>query len=456
MRWVPMMALVLGLQASLAAQQDTAYAPAIRAGQRLNGAWTTARQPDKNGLRIDRYGSLGRRDEFLTVTLNAGFGGFLVVARENNGKVEPIGATDSLRPVSTLEIKLPTDGRYYVLAGAKLTGSYTLVTQSQGSVSELDWAALYPGGGAPSERYALLVGVNDYPGSAHDLGGGPLVDVDLMRDLLITKFGFRAKNILVLRDLEGNREQLIQAFRRHLGQAGPKGAAVFYYSGHGMQLEENQNRTGAVDREADNRDEALALWGTQGDLYGYLLDDELGVLIDELKTDRVLVILDDCHSGTSARGAESISWAKLSGSRKQPPAVLQRFAGAFTPGVQDKRIFRRDLGTELEKPVVALRRTDSVRRDPIVLAASDDSETSLGISLTLNDGSPIPVGLFTIVLYQTLLDSPATLTFQGLLEKLSPIVTQKAVEIAGKPQTPQFSGKQLRQSITRFLATATP
>ncbi len=455
MRIMPYFMTVLALAPCLVAQQpDSTYAPVLRPGQRVTSAWTSAKPANRDSLRVDRYLYLGRRDEHLTIALNAGFGGFLVVVLDVKGKLEPIAGSDSIRAVSTLELKLPSEGRYYIIAGAKSLGSYTLVAQSMGSVSEMDWATLYPGGGDPAERYALLVGVNDYPGEKNDLRGGPLVDVDLMRGLLITKFGFRPANVLVLRDLEGNREQVIQAFRRHLGQAGPRGAALFYYSGHGIQLRENRgDPAGVADKETDDRDEALALWGSQGDLYGYLLDDEVGVLIDELRTDRILMILDDCHSGTATRGGEAASWNALMGGRLRVPETIRKMAGAIPPPSQSKRIERSDVASALENPMARLApRGDAKSRDPVVLSASGDSESALGIGVTLDDGNTIQVGLFTLTLYGTILQSPATLTFESLLAKVGPLVTERAMKIAGTPQTPQISGKALRQGIARFLA----
>lgn len=448
-------ALALAVIPPLRAQQvDTTSVPLLRPGQRITSAWTTTTPTDSNGIRVARYLYLGTRDEQFSITLNAGFGGILTLVAESGGESTVIAATDSLRPVSTLEVKLPLDGRYWIFAGARRPGSYTLLALSQGSASGLDWATLYPGGGNPDERYALLVGVNDYPGTEHDLGGGPLVDVDLMRDLLMTRYGFLDRNILVLRDVEGNRDQVVEAFRRHLGQAGPRGAAVFYYSGHGMQIPHLPPGQGSPDPEADGQDEALALWGTQANLYGYLLDDELGVLVDELKTDRVLLILDHCHSGTSTRGGRDLSWSALFASPHPPPAVLASHAGRFPAVMHDKRIPSRDLAGKLQRPLARLSPGPLPRRSPLVLGASHDSELSLGVSLNMPDGSTVPVGLFTVLLTETLRVAPPTITFQQLYNALTPVVSEKAVQVSGKPQTPQLSGPQPGRRIDRFLAPA--
>ncbi|MDX1421308.1 MAG: caspase family protein [Rubricoccaceae bacterium] len=162
----------------------------------------------------------------------------------------------------------------------------------------LDYGRVYPGGGDPAERYALLVGVNDYPAIDADLNG-TVNDVMKLQRVLIERYGFRPENVLALTDADATREHVIEAFRRHLGQAGPDGSAVFYYSGHGTQIPDGYAGYSAAD-EADKADEALVLWGTGGQ-FSFLIDEELGGLADNLRAGHRLVILDNCHSGTGTR-----------------------------------------------------------------------------------------------------------------------------------------------------------
>ena len=98
-------------------------------------------------------------------------------------------------------------------------------------------------------------------------------------------------------------EHVIEAFQRHLGQAGPDGVAVFYYSGHGMQFNANVALTGAMDPEPSGVDQALYMWSDNGN-GGMLLDDEIGYLASRLRTDRVLIVSDACFSGSGTRGGE--------------------------------------------------------------------------------------------------------------------------------------------------------
>lgn len=156
---------------------------------------------------------------------------------------------------------------------------------------------------APPVRRALLVGIGDYL-HAPALEG-PRHDVEAMKELLTGRFGFAAEDIRVLRDEEATKPALVEAFRDHLGALLPGGTAVFYFSGHGSFVADDQS-----DEEADGRDETLVTWdsGRGRKPNRDLTDDELAALVSELRTDDVTVILDSCHSGTASRGASRGRW----------------------------------------------------------------------------------------------------------------------------------------------------
>jgi hypothetical protein len=147
-----------------------------------------------------------------------------------------------------------------------------------------------------SDRYALLIGVEDYPGDRDDLVG-PIRDVASMKHLLIRGYGFQAKNVRTLINSEATRDGIVSAFREFLSQATDADKVVVYYSGHGLQMDRN---LGASDSEPDGKDEALYL-PRDAQTATMLLDDELGALLRALRTNNVLVVLDACFSGTGTR-----------------------------------------------------------------------------------------------------------------------------------------------------------
>jgi metacaspase-1 len=204
--------------------------------------------------------------------------------------------------------------------------------------------------GAPSQpvtmgKRALLVAVSDYrapyptrkvkdawPSLNSDL------DVDNMRQVLVSRYGFRDEDVLVLRDLKASRsgkqvpgaatrEGILGAFRTWLiDPAQPGDVSVFLYSGHGQQVRDQD------DDEPDGLDEALVPYdfvsARAADNAGRVIrDDDLGKLLRELSfrlkgEGSTLCVVDCCHAGTATRGslsAKGRGWdARVDGALPSP------------------------------------------------------------------------------------------------------------------------------------------
>jgi hypothetical protein len=155
--------------------------------------------------------------------------------------------------------------------------------------------------GQPGNRkLALLVGINTY--AAAPLYGC-VTDVELQRELLVHRFGFNPKDILIVTDRQATRQGILQAFEEHLiKQAKPGDVAVFHYSGHGSQVTDPDQDT------ADGLNGTLvpvdAAYGndkgrqTTNDIMGHTLF----LLGSAVQTDNLTVILDSCFSGGGKRG----------------------------------------------------------------------------------------------------------------------------------------------------------
>jgi hypothetical protein len=117
---------------------------------------------------------------------------------------------------------------------------------------------------APSARWALLVGVNDYAAPTHDTVGA-VGDVDDLHAYLV-RAGFAEDHIRVLKDGQAS-AQAIRDGLRWLGDVSTDTSlAVFHYSGHVKQAAANDGDGEALDEllwGADNRfvpDGELAQW----------------------------------------------------------------------------------------------------------------------------------------------------------------------------------------------------
>ena len=86
------------------------------------------------------------------------------------------------------------------------------------------------------QRYALLIGNEDYPASVGPLNN-PHEDVARIKDALIAA-GFPAANIQVVNDATQSEINLaVAGFSSKLKKAGNEGIGFFYYSGHGGSAE---------------------------------------------------------------------------------------------------------------------------------------------------------------------------------------------------------------------------
>jgi len=157
-----------------------------------------------------------------------------------------------------------------------------------------------------AKRWALLVGINDYPGTDSDLTGCD-VDIANMRTLLADYFFFPAEQVTVVRDLDATRARIEKELSDLADRAGPSDAVVFYYSGHGTQVPDLDGD------EEDGWDEGICpaepkaeIMTSEDDLKVYITDDRLAQLLDRFKTRNLTVIFDCCHSGSGLRAGDDV------------------------------------------------------------------------------------------------------------------------------------------------------
>lgn len=161
--------------------------------------------------------------------------------------------------------------------------------------------------GSPGRKLALLVGINAYPDPIRSLSGC-LTDIELQRELLVHRFGFNPKDILMVSDtqpLKPTRQTILDAFEQHLiRQAKPGDVVVFHYSGHGSLVldpdplpgftQDGKGVNGTIvpfDRLTQDPSQVQDIMGRS-----------LFLLMAALKTEYVTVVLDSCHSGGGSRG----------------------------------------------------------------------------------------------------------------------------------------------------------
>jgi hypothetical protein len=145
-------------------------------------------------------------------------------------------------------------------------------------------------------KKALLIGINRYRIPGADLRGC-VNDVNNIRAVLTRYFGFAAKDVATLTDLQATGKAMQSAIQTLVKGAKKGDVLLLHYSGHGANVPD------ADGDEADQRDEILC--PTDLDWKKPLLDDWLRKTFDGLRAGVSLtVIMDCCHSGTNTRKLE--------------------------------------------------------------------------------------------------------------------------------------------------------
>lgn len=154
-------------------------------------------------------------------------------------------------------------------------------------------------------KIALIVAVAKYPVNSGWGELSSLNDVKLIKDALLRQ-GFKEQNITVIADKQATLAGISAAFDQYLIQkAQPGDIAVFHFSGHGQQIEDDNGD------EGDGLDESIIPYDAPAEYRPgpdkHFRDDLLGQKLSQLRTKlgekgNLLVIIDACHSGTMTRG----------------------------------------------------------------------------------------------------------------------------------------------------------
>ncbi len=185
---------------------------------------------------------------------------------------------------------------------------------------------------APVPRFALLVGVQDYPNlSSGEQLEGCANDVVAVKALLLERFGFETNHVTCLVNEQATGDAIRVELKNLIGRVralpadSPPAQVVFHFSGHGSQVKDQEEGRPDCD-EADGLDETLVPYNaTRQGGEEDVRDDELYEFAERLCADeraRLWMVLDCCHSGTGARGATKVR--KLHrGITPNPPADNQ-------------------------------------------------------------------------------------------------------------------------------------
>jgi uncharacterized caspase-like protein len=188
-------------------------------------------------------------------------------------------------------------------------------------------------------RRALLIGINDY--TATRLGtrtrpgtlpprdwpnlAGTVNDVTAIQEMLVLVYGFERRDVITLTDQNATRAAILQSIEQHLINPAAKGdVLLFYFAGHGSQVRNS------LSDEPDKLDESLVPADSRAGAPD-IRDKELRPLFNRMldRGARLTVVLDNCHSGSGARGLAT--GARPRGIRRDPRDVADAKQGGPRP-----------------------------------------------------------------------------------------------------------------------------
>lgn len=253
-------------------------------------------------------------------------------------------------------------------------------------------------------KFAVCVGINNYPGNGNDLFGCVNDANDWEAEL--KKRGFSVTKLL---DKQATKKAIATALTSVISVAKASDTVVFTYSGHGSWQPDKDGD------EDDGRDEGWCPYDLS--TAGLLIDDEMYELFGKLALGSRLVMLSDsCHSGSISRMAPSLGGAEDLSPRVRflPP---ERFLKAAELKIADRI---RRAGTRA-----------SVKPDrALLISGCQDTE----YSYDANFGGR-PNGAFTYFALQTLKKLKSTATYLDWHKAI-----RKALPSQSHPQSPNLLG----------------
>lgn len=139
-------------------------------------------------------------------------------------------------------------------------------------------------------KYALVVGVNDYSRQNSTDLSWCVSDADSMYFLLKNAFGFQADNIVLLKDASATRRNILSTLTKQLSFAEPGDVVCFFFAGHGG--------ISPATLAPDNSRFYEGIVPYLGEvIYDLDLDDLLSASNIDLSQVNFTMILDSCFSG---------------------------------------------------------------------------------------------------------------------------------------------------------------
>ena len=209
-------------------------------------------------------------------------------------------------------------------------------------------------------RYAVIIGIADYPREENDLSY-TVNDATAVTKVLLKDKAWDEGNVIVLLNEEATKGAVADILSLLADKASTHDLLFFYFSGHGTAAPD----TPPYD-EHDSHDEYICTYGTSFE--EFIRDDELSAWLASIPVGTLVVALDACYSGGQIR--TSIGRVKALSTCYYPMK-----GDGFAVDLKRLRLRLKDLG--------------DLDREVVILTSSAENELSWEL------GPPFSHGLFT-------------------------------------------------------------
>lgn len=142
-----------------------------------------------------------------------------------------------------------------------------------------------------ANKWAVVIGISKYSDPSANVYN-PSKDAKEMAWVLENIYGFPEDHIRLLTDNKGTKDNIVAAIDWLIENENSTSLVVFFYCGHGGQVEEGTYSEIYPNDEADGKDEYIVTY----DLWG-ITDDYLELRFSEIESSTFILWFGSCHSG---------------------------------------------------------------------------------------------------------------------------------------------------------------
>ena len=153
-----------------------------------------------------------------------------------------------------------------------------------------------------AENWAVVIGISEYADPAIVPLYFAATDAQEVAQTFVEHCAVPEQNLTVLLNEEATRVEVLSALDRVNRDAAPSDRVFFYVAGHGATTPDLDGD----EADGDRLDEALLVYDSiASDPDTYILDDTLGIWMEQTDIRSVAVFFDSCHSGGQSRSLDT-------------------------------------------------------------------------------------------------------------------------------------------------------